>query len=122
MAPALLLTRGLVAAGTALFQRALGAVDDAALTESTALPGWTRAHVVAHLVGAQLRELAAAADAIQSQVVVPLGVRGAELLTESARWAEAFGELGQTAVLEPRAGATPIDRLNVKAVPASVIE
>ena len=32
--------------------------------------------------------------AIQSQIVVPLGQQGAELLTESARWADAFNELG----------------------------
>ena len=49
MAPTLLLSRGLVAAGTALFQRALDAVSDAALAEPTALSGWTRAHVVAHV-------------------------------------------------------------------------
>ena len=49
MAPTLLLSRGLVAAGTALFQRALNAVDDTALAAPTALAGWTRAHVVAHV-------------------------------------------------------------------------
>lgn len=35
-------------------------------------------------------------SSIQSRVVVPLGQHGAELLAESARWAEVFGELGQT--------------------------
>jgi sugar-specific transcriptional regulator TrmB len=34
--------------------------------------------------------------AIQARVVVPLGQQGADLLTESARWAEAFSTLGQT--------------------------
>src|SRR6478736_10225108 len=49
MAATLLTSRGLVAAGTALFQRALDAVIDTALAEPTALSGWTRAHVVAHV-------------------------------------------------------------------------
>lgn len=33
---------------------------------------------------------------VQSRIVVPLGQQGADLLTESARWAETFGALGQT--------------------------
>ena len=33
---------------------------------------------------------------IQSRIVVPLGQQGADLLTESARWAETFSALGQT--------------------------
>jgi maleylpyruvate isomerase len=49
MASTLLSSRDLVRAGTELFGRALGGLDDAALTEPTALPGWTRAHVVAHV-------------------------------------------------------------------------
>ena len=49
MSSTLLSPRDLVTAGTALFRRALGTLDDAALTEQSALPGWTRAHVVAHV-------------------------------------------------------------------------
>ncbi|WP_323098813.1 maleylpyruvate isomerase family mycothiol-dependent enzyme [Intrasporangium sp. YIM S08009] len=49
MSSALLSARDLVAAGTALLQRALATLDDAALAEPTALAGWTRAHVVAHV-------------------------------------------------------------------------
>ena len=49
MSSALLSSRDLVTAGTALFQRALDSLDDAALVEVTALAGWTRAHVVAHV-------------------------------------------------------------------------
>ena len=41
--------RDLLSAGTDLFQQALGAVSDAELTAPTALPGWSRAHVVAHV-------------------------------------------------------------------------
>lgn len=40
---------------------------------------------------------------IQPRVVVPLGQRGAELLSESARWSEAFGNLGQTFRRSPQA-------------------
>lgn len=32
----------------------------------------------------------------QARVVTPLGQRGAELITESSRWAQAFGKLAQT--------------------------
>jgi DNA-binding NarL/FixJ family response regulator len=49
--------------------------------------------------------------AIQSQVVVPLGQRGTELLTESARWADAFTSLGQVFRTSPRATATPLTEL-----------
>jgi hypothetical protein len=35
-------------------------------------------------------------SAVQSRVVVPLGREGADLLHESAQWAEAFGVLGQS--------------------------
>ncbi len=49
MSSTLLSSRDLVTAGTALFRRALDTVDDAALAEPTALAGWTRAHVVAHV-------------------------------------------------------------------------
>jgi phosphatidylserine/phosphatidylglycerophosphate/cardiolipin synthase-like enzyme len=50
--------------------------------------------------------------AIQAQVVVPLGVQGAELLTESARWADAFSELGQIFRTSPRAAVSPITELH----------
>jgi sugar-specific transcriptional regulator TrmB len=35
-------------------------------------------------------------SAVQAQVVVPLGMQGAELLSESARWADAFSSLART--------------------------
>lgn len=50
--------------------------------------------------------------AIQSQVVVPLGMRGAELLTESARWADAFGDLGQIYRTSPLTSTSPITEIN----------
>ncbi|MEP7092038.1 MAG: LuxR family transcriptional regulator [Nocardioidaceae bacterium] len=49
---------------------------------------------------------------IQSQVVVPLGVRGAELLTESARWADAFSDLGQIFRTSPQAAVSPITEIH----------
>jgi hypothetical protein len=50
--------------------------------------------------------------AIQSQVVVPLGIQGAELLTESARWADAFGELGQTFRTSPQVSVSPLTEIH----------
>jgi hypothetical protein len=50
--------------------------------------------------------------AIQAQVVVPLGVQGAELLTESARWAHAFSDLGQIFRTSPRAAVSPITEIH----------
>jgi len=50
-------------AGTELFARAVGALPDDALRAPSALPGWTRAHVVAHVA------------------------RNAEALTRLATWA-----------------------------------
>jgi phosphatidylserine/phosphatidylglycerophosphate/cardiolipin synthase-like enzyme len=50
--------------------------------------------------------------AIQAQVVVPLGVQGAELLNESARWADAFSDLGQIYRTSPRAAVSPITEIH----------
>jgi hypothetical protein len=49
---------------------------------------------------------------IQSQVVVPLGVRGAEMLAESARWADAFSDLGQVFRTSPQAATSPITEIH----------
>ena len=49
---------------------------------------------------------------IQSQIVVPLGQQGAELITESAKWADAFTELGQTFRSAPRAAMNPITEIH----------
>lgn len=51
-------------------------------------------------------------SSLQSQVVVPLGVRGAELLAESARWADAFGDLGQIYRTSPTAAVSPITEIH----------
>ncbi len=48
---------------------------------------------------------------IQSRVVVPLGQQGAELLTESARWADAFTSLGQTYRQSPHMTTHPITEI-----------
>jgi sugar-specific transcriptional regulator TrmB len=50
--------------------------------------------------------------AIQSQIVVPLGQQGAELLTESSRWADVFTGLGQVFRTSPRATAAPINEIH----------
>ena len=50
--------------------------------------------------------------AIQAQVVVPLGVQGAELLAESARWADAFSELGQVYRTSSRRTASAITEIH----------
>jgi sugar-specific transcriptional regulator TrmB len=50
--------------------------------------------------------------AIQAQVVVPLGVQGAELLSESARWADAFSDLGQVFRTSPQAAVSPITEIH----------
>ena len=48
--------------------------------------------------------------AVQAQIVVPLGQRGADLLAESARWADAFSELGQVFRTSPHtAGNAVVD-------------
>jgi len=49
---------------------------------------------------------------VQSQVVVPLGVQGAELLTESARWADTFSDLGQIFRTSPHAVVSPITEIH----------
>jgi len=50
--------------------------------------------------------------AVQSQVVVPLGQRGADLLAESARWADTFSELGQLFRTSPQATVNPITEVH----------
>jgi len=49
---------------------------------------------------------------IQSQVVVPLGVQGAEMIAESARWAETFSELGQVFRTSPQAAVSSITEIH----------
>lgn len=49
--------------------------------------------------------------AIQSQIVVPLGQQGTDLLNESARWAEAFTNLGQTYRKSPHLSDRPITEI-----------
>lgn len=50
--------------------------------------------------------------AVQAQVVVPLGQRGADLLAESARWADAFSELGQVYRTSPHAAVSPVTEMH----------
>ena len=48
---------------------------------------------------------------VQSQVVGPLGQQGAELLSESAQWAKAFGSLSQAWRRSPSAGGGSVTEL-----------
>lgn len=50
-------------------------------------------------------------SAVQTQVVVPLGQQGAELLSESARWADLFSGLGQTFRKSPHMTTHPITEI-----------
>ncbi|MGH3508921.1 MAG: LuxR family transcriptional regulator [Nocardioidaceae bacterium] len=45
---------------------------------------------------------------VQSQIVVPLGQQGADLLSESAKWADTFSDLGQIFRTSPHTSARPI--------------
>jgi hypothetical protein len=49
---------------------------------------------------------------VQAQIVVPLGQRGADLLAESARWADAFSELGQVFRTSPQAAVSPVTEIH----------
>jgi hypothetical protein len=48
---------------------------------------------------------------VQNRVVVPLSREGVDLLTESAEWAEAFSDLGQTYRRATRSAVAPITEL-----------
>lgn len=48
---------------------------------------------------------------VQSRVVVPLGQQGAQMLTESAQWAETFGSLGQTYRKSPQVATRPLTEI-----------
>jgi sugar-specific transcriptional regulator TrmB len=50
--------------------------------------------------------------AVQAQIVVPLGQQGADLLTESARWADTFSDLGQVFRTSPQATVNPITEIH----------
>jgi sugar-specific transcriptional regulator TrmB len=51
-------------------------------------------------------------SAIQARVVVPLGARGAELISESARWADTFSDLGQVYRSSPHSPASAITHIS----------
>jgi hypothetical protein len=54
------------------------------------------------------RYLPADPAAVQSRVVVPLSREGADLLNESARWADVFSALGQTYRTSPRTATSAV--------------
>ena len=49
---------------------------------------------------------------VQSQIVVPLGRQGADMLAESTRWADAFGDLGQVFRTSPSVSVSPITEIH----------
>ena len=53
---------------------------------------------------------------VQSRVVAPLGQQGAELLTESGQWAQAFGNLSQTWRRSPGSVKGPFTELRGEAI------
>jgi hypothetical protein len=53
---------------------------------------------------------------IQSRIVAPLGLRGAELLTESSEWARAFGTLSHTWRRSPQAARGPFTEIHGEAI------
>lgn len=57
------------------------------------------------------RYLAVDPTEVQSRIVVPLGQEGADLLAESARWAETFSALGQTYRKSPQVATRPITEI-----------
>jgi hypothetical protein len=50
--------------------------------------------------------------AVQAQIVVPLGQHGADLLAESARWADTFSDLGQVFRTSPQATVNPVTEIH----------
>ena len=55
-------------------------------------------------------------SAVQSRVVAPMGQQGAELLAESASWAQAFGTLGQLWRRTPRPTQGPFTEIRGEAI------
>ncbi|CAN5127823.1 helix-turn-helix transcriptional regulator [soil metagenome] len=51
-------------------------------------------------------------NAVQAQIVVPLGRQGADLLSESAKWADTFSDLGQVFRTSPQAIVNPITEIH----------
>ena len=49
---------------------------------------------------------------VQAQIVVPLGRQGADLIAESARWADTFSDLGQVFRTSPQAKVSPITEIH----------
>lgn len=75
-------TRDQMEQGTKLFLRAVGSLDDEALDAPTALPGWTRGHVIAHVhynAGALRRLLHWARTGEETPMYSGPGQRAAEI-------------------------------------------
>ena len=83
----------LARSGTAYFARKLNELSDAALYEPSAVPGWTRAHVIC-AVAYQARALARQAEAAAAGIAIPP--------MQDAEWAE-LEDLDLGATLPPRA-------------------
>lgn len=104
------LTRRWMAEGTEQLARAVAELPDAALRRPSGLPGWSRAHVLAHLArnAEALSHLAHwAATGEETPMYPDLGARAADIERTSANApAQLRSDLAQTAgVLEAQLGA-----------------
>lgn len=86
------------------------AVDDPQVTEDKSRPAVDLLVDIGLLVldDAASHYLPVDPSTVQSRVVVPLSREGADLLNESAEWAEAFSDLGQTYRKAARSQLAPV--------------
>ncbi len=96
-----------VQAATELLLNAVGTLDDAAVTQSSRLPGWTRGHVLAHLA----RNADALVNVLEGRPMYVSGeVRDADIERDAPRSLDAhLADLRESAERFRAAGAAPAD-------------
>jgi maleylpyruvate isomerase len=121
------------ALGTQLCERALASVDDDALADPSALPGWSRAHLVAHLDGnaRALRNLVTwARTGVETPMYSSMAQRDADVATGAAlpprelreRFAQSRTALANgMARLSEQAWGAEVRTIQGRTVPASEI-
>ncbi|MDF9714910.1 LuxR family transcriptional regulator [Nocardioides sp. ChNu-99] len=108
-------------AGTRLYEEALDA-NGLAVDDPRLQPGAELAEALALLLELGLlgregnRYVAIDPTAAQSQVVSPLGQRGAELLAESSAWARTFGTLAHAWRRAPQPASGPVTEIRGDAI------
>jgi maleylpyruvate isomerase len=108
-------------AGTALFLEQLDGLGDAELADRSALPGWTRRHLVAHVhynARALLRLASWAATGVQNRMYASSDQRAAEI-EDGARWDP--GRLRSAVRDSAGALATALDDLPAEAWRAEIV-